>query len=1047
MSNAPVLTPWLVERVRNGEAILFLGAGASYGSAGPKGEKPVNGEQLRNLLSDKFLGGSYKDKPLATVAEYAKNESNLPDVQAYIKTLFWPLEPAPFHQLIPQFRWFAIVTTNYDMVVERAYERATNRLQHLRPIIRDGDDFSTVLRDNTAVPFLKLHGCLTTSSDPNLPLILASEEYAKHRKNRDRLFKHFADWARERPIIFAGYDVADSNIQQILFDLTDLGIHRPMYALVNPSLDAIAVRYWQARRFVPIPSKFEEFLNTLDVEIPQHKRALSAFLSHDPLSIQKWLQSELVPSVRLRAYLENELTHVHPGLVAAGVEPKSFYSGQSREWGAFQQGLDVRRRLTDEVILEAVLDTHPQQQCRLFLAHGHAGSGISVLLKRIAWDSVNDFGALVFCLKEGGVIRPELFTEIAQLTKTPFILIVDDAIPHLSDLLKLANLAKRDNFPLSVLLGARTNEWNVSGQEMDSLIRGEFELKDLTEREIDDLLGKLTTHKALGELASLTALQQREHFRLHVGRQLLVALHEATTGKPFEEIVFDEYEGITPIEAKVLYLDICSLHRLGVPVRAGLVSRVTGITFEYFKEKLFNPLEHVIHTYFDSSVRDIVYRTRHPLIAEFVFSQALPNPIERATQIKRIIGNMDVDYESDKEAFWQLIRGRTLANLFADKAIVQEIFDSAAESGAPEAFVLQQKAIFELNHRNGDMRHAMAAILKAENLTEGRDRAIEHTKSMILRRMALDADHPLEKERFRSEAKQIVKKQQKTTRTSYPFHTYAQLIMDELRDKLEVLEKRSDQTLTDLEERGISELTRQAEESLSVGLQQFPGDQFLLTLDAELAELMLDKPRALESLKRAFTAHPGRALVAVRLARTYLQNCKTEEARTTLETSISANPGSKECHFELARLYIGIGEETHHKEIEYHLKRSFTEGDSNLGAQLLWARHEFVYGNRDSGLVMFSKLADSRTPPQYKKRVQRPILGLDGKPQSFMGYVKAKHDGYCFASCADLRSDVFVPAAQFSDDQWERVIEGSRIRLQVGFTFRGPQGMEPEFVE
>ena len=739
MITQSAFTPWLLEKIQNGEAILFLGAGAVRGAQAPTGEQPPTGDELRDLLASKFLGGHHKDKTLARVAEYAKNESSLAEVQGYVKAMFFSLQPAPFHELIPKFRWFAIVTTNYDLKIERAYERAAARLQNLSPIIRDGDNFSDILRDNTALRYLKLHGCVTAISDGTLPLILASEEYAKHKKNRQRLFMHFADWARERPVVFAGYDIADPNVQQILFDLADLGMNRPTYAVVDPALDDIAMRYWQARRFVPVPATFESFLKELDGAIPPFKRTLAALRSQGPSSIQRWISSRVRPSDRLLNYLDTELDHVHSGIKAAVVDPKAFYRGLSVGWGAIEQNLDVKRRISDEVIMEAVMTEDPHRRSRAFLVKGHAGSGKSVLLHRVAWESARDFDALIFYLREGGVLRPDIVAEIAQLTETPLLVVLDGAIPHLADIQQLIRLADHDRLPITLLLGARTNEWNVAGQELDPVIKEDYELRDLSEHEIQDLLDKLSAHRCLGELAPLPRPQQTEHFRLHAERQLLVALHEATTGKSFEDIVANEYENVVPAKARILYLDICTLHRLGVAVRAGLVSRVSGMTFDFFRTQLFRPLEHVVRTYVDTASRDYAYRTRHPLIAEFVFKQALPDAVERAAQITRIIRHMDVDYESDRDAFTQLVRGKTLADLFADKAIAWQIFDAAVESGAPKSFISHQKAVFELHHPNGNMRLAMQAVLEAEQAAESRDRTITHTKATVLRRMALEA--------------------------------------------------------------------------------------------------------------------------------------------------------------------------------------------------------------------------------------------------------------------------------------------------------------------
>ena len=52
----PPLTPWLLDQIRDGSAMLFLGAGASHGARGPNGEKPLSANELRDRLSDKFLG-------------------------------------------------------------------------------------------------------------------------------------------------------------------------------------------------------------------------------------------------------------------------------------------------------------------------------------------------------------------------------------------------------------------------------------------------------------------------------------------------------------------------------------------------------------------------------------------------------------------------------------------------------------------------------------------------------------------------------------------------------------------------------------------------------------------------------------------------------------------------------------------------------------------------------------------------------------------------------------------------------------------------------
>lgn len=1042
MRSRTLLTPSLIESIQRGDAILFLGAGATFGAKGPKGEEAPSGERLRDGLCDRFLGGALKSKPLSQVAELAKNEAGLPAVQQYIKELFVPLQPAPFHLLIPTFRWYAIVTTNFDLVLERAYDMCAGREQILAPTLRDGDNFSDKIRDPSQVLYLKLHGSITHVNDANLPLILASEEYARHSRNRVRLFRHFADWARERPVVFCGYDVGDPNIQQILFDLADLGVQRPYYGLVNPGLDDIQERYWSTKRFSVYRDTFETFLRHLDETIPRPSRTLSALVKTDGTSLRPWIKIHSAPSTRLLAYLQNELVHVHKGMALQGVSPLDFYTGKTIDWGVYQEKLDVRRRVADDMILEAFLDKSKTKAAQAYVLKGHAGSGKSVTLRRIAWDIAHDLDGLIFFLKEGGLLRQDEMSELYTLTGERLYIVIEDGIPHVDEIQDLLAWSARTKTPLTLIFGARNNEWNYYAAELASQIENDYELRDLTEREIQDLLEKLTAHDALGRLEKVSAQERVDHFRLTAERQLLVALHDLSSEKPFEEIVFDEYRNIRPVEAQVLYLDVCTLHRLAVGVRAGLISRVSGISFERFQRDFFKPLEHVVRTYDDYGSRDHMYRSRHPLIAEMVFRQALPDAVERANQITRIIRNMDVDYSSDQSAFRQIVRGRVLADLFANKAIAYQVFDAARESGASLAVVEHQRAVFEMNHPNGDLKVALAAIEKAEQSLDYTDKAVLHTKATILRDLALKSPHGLVRQKLREDAKAILRKQTTSSRVSHPFHLTAQILIDEIRDKLRDMTAEGPLEGSELQQRTLTELIRQAEQMIFEGLQRFPGDDFLLTVESELGRLLDDEKRAAQALGRAFEASPGRTFVAVRYARYQAQQGNLQGAIDILQKSIAANPVGKETHLALAKLLMTKGEEQHKTEISYQLARSFTPGDSNFDAQFWNARHAFLYGDKDVAIAAFRQLGEAETPPEYRTKVKGVVVDSEAKkPRRFAGPVRTLYDSFCFIRCAELKADVYAHCSEFDQDEWSRTHIGSSVDFELGFTFKGPSAL------
>src|SRR6266481_3542804 len=105
-----------------------------------------DGVGLAGLLSDKFLGGSEKDRPLSIVADYAIDASDLVTVQGFIRDIFVQFSPAPFHSKVPEFRWSAIVTTNYDQLMESAFGEHKRPLQKLSPIVKTTDKMEEILR-------------------------------------------------------------------------------------------------------------------------------------------------------------------------------------------------------------------------------------------------------------------------------------------------------------------------------------------------------------------------------------------------------------------------------------------------------------------------------------------------------------------------------------------------------------------------------------------------------------------------------------------------------------------------------------------------------------------------------------------------------------------------------------------------------------------------------------------------------------------------------------------------------------------------------------
>lgn len=1030
-----VLPSNLINAVREQNAVLFLGAGASYGALAPTDHIPVPpGLKLRDLLCDKFLDGALKDRSLAAVAEYSANETDLLTVQEYVRDLFEPYAPADFHNLIGTFRWWAIATTNYDLIVDRAYTK--NALQQLVKRYKDGDGFDSRLRKEThPLEYIKLHGCIDHYTDTAIPLILGQEQYARYLKNRTRLFNRLRDLAHEHPIIFCGYRIEDPHVQQLLFDLADTQISRPMYYYVSPDVGEYEIRYWAKHRITAIKATFEEFLTALDKAIPSSARSLVSSTGGGSLSIRKHYRvAGAVESSELKTFLERDVLHIRADMPVEYQDPAEFYKGYDRGWGAIAQNLDVRRRITDSVLVDAVLaDDAEQKTAEISILMGPAGNGKTVALKRIAWEAAVTYEKLVLFLHETGSIKISALKEIHELTGKRIFLFVDRLVLKRTELHQTLQSCKARGIPITIIGADRANEWDTFGQHLAGFVRQEFDVHYLSEPEINDLLDLLTKHKALGLLSDRSRQQQVGAFVDRAQRQLLVALHEATLGLPFETILKDEYDSIPSAEARRMYLAICALHQFGAYVRAGLIYRTIGIDYSEFKSKLIAPLRDVVFAQEDRYSKDYYYRARHQHVAEIVFNQALPNQSDRFDLLISLMTNMNTDYTSDEETFAAIIKGRNISRMFSSAELGRLLYDTAQSVSPNESHVLHQRAIFEMRHQGGSLELASEFAEEAAELNRNPSNlSINHTRADIARRRADRTDDPLLKESLRRSARMRL---EAASNDEYYLHTRALLAIDQLRDLLEQARQKPSKTLDNL----ILEATKDAETAIQKGQQISSDSPEMLTAEATLREVLDQDEKAEKALEKAFELNHRQDWLAVRLARRYISAGSPGKAQDILARCLVENPGSKIAHFAMAKLLMQTGSQSN--SVLDHLKSSFSSGDDNFDAQFFYARELFIRGSFEASKVIFASI-DQSAPSNFRKLASSELLDEDGSIRELRGQIRRKEEGYAFIRFDAFADDVFASRGDTDEKEWDKIASLQLVTGRLSFTRRGPRATQ-----
>jgi hypothetical protein len=213
-----------MEDLEGGRCTLFLGAGASQGAQTDAGRKSPSGDELSLLIAEQFLGDRTWILSLENAASLAiaKRRGNLDLLQEFIKDRLVGLKPTPAHKKITWFTWRALVTTNYDSLIEEAY-KDPRRAQRLFTILRERDLPKVGRGDADFVTLLKPHGCI---SQPDL-MCLSSENIHQAKQQRRLLFSYIEMLHVEGPVIYVGYSLRDVHILDMIYDLNErLGDNR-----------------------------------------------------------------------------------------------------------------------------------------------------------------------------------------------------------------------------------------------------------------------------------------------------------------------------------------------------------------------------------------------------------------------------------------------------------------------------------------------------------------------------------------------------------------------------------------------------------------------------------------------------------------------------------------------------------------------------------------------------------------------------------------------------------------------------------------------------
>ncbi|HEX3126265.1 MAG TPA: SIR2 family protein [Thermoanaerobaculia bacterium] len=210
--------PRMLQALQDNKLACFFGAGLSMPSGLPSWS-----DMLRDyfgldqaVLTDDDL----KSDPL-TQAELASHRLGADKVQSLLREKLTSnkYEAATSHYLAAALRLPFYVTTNYDTIFKKAWEKLNTRIDLVE--LTSDIDTSKLWPDGKPVPsptatyLFKIHGCL---DKPTEHLILTRSDYRRHYRSNDNLFSCVRYLLTSYHILFLGFSHKDPEVTRLVED-------------------------------------------------------------------------------------------------------------------------------------------------------------------------------------------------------------------------------------------------------------------------------------------------------------------------------------------------------------------------------------------------------------------------------------------------------------------------------------------------------------------------------------------------------------------------------------------------------------------------------------------------------------------------------------------------------------------------------------------------------------------------------------------------------------------------------------------------------------
>lgn len=1008
----------ICERLSERTASLFLGAGVNYGLVNSDGEKFPTGKELSTWICRDLLNSPGLELQLDEASGMAIHKYGRETLNNYLHSKFSSFEPGTAHLSLVQLPWDTIFSTNYDQLIEKAAKNnAINSYGDITPIYSLEYDLTNI--NENEIVYYKLHGCIEAANTDDGRLIITKKDYRYYDLNRKPLFKRLKNDLQRKLIVFIGYSFQDTNFQEILDQcLEELDSKSlPRSYAIRLNFSEVEEMYWLDKYNIQLLDiDGLDFVNLLRDTWFSENYSVVPFEDRISKVFDYYDDSARFQKIGVSFY------RIQPSECTGTSNPEQFFKGAEPLWSDIKHKVPAERDLYWEVMESLFPElVDPSAPISTYLITGAAGTGKTTLLYNIAFDVANDLDVPVFMHIPGTPIDARVFGSIIDESSLKrLVIIIRHAGEYISEIERFTEEIKHLKFPITIILEERKNQWNHAYFNRKLQVV-EFEIKSLSDKEINNILDTLNKFNLLGKLTATPREYQFSHFKDLSEKELIIALRELTSEEKFDNIIRDEYNKIPTALAKKAYIYVSALSQIDLTIRYETLIRILKINTDELISDIFKSTEGVLISgeISGSSRHNTGYRlrTRHPIIASIIFSCGASSDDDKYQILNDILMNLDPGYHDDKYLLNSIVRHRGLVRTFASSTHKRAIY-SRLEAILPNSqYVLQHRSILEreLNAVEDSIKYAKRALeIDKSNPT------LKNTLGLALELSSRSCVEELQRRALVSEATRLFEDGIKNMSTD-PFGYLGMYYI-----KRSAIDREQDQ---------IKKIPLEAEllSFLDDAYEQTKESDIIATLVASEKDRFGEKENAIDVLIKALESHPANTRIRDLLIRMQIDSEPKEAMKVALD-GVKLDPTSWRLFRHIARLMRILKQDGNAVAGNYEAAIRNNRGDIYLLVE--YASFLFMENKRKESAEIFKKARDLQIPSNIKNKITEwwkddtgKMVLFDGKVSKIIGikgWIKAIPNGFESFYWRNQSNNTFA------------LQEGDSVKYLVGFNSYGP---------